>query len=52
MYFSLFIMFVGCEITGLRVNGNETFSADVYDANDHYICKIDNDVLIKCKLIN
>ena len=51
MHFLFFIMFVGCEITRLRVDGNETFSADVYDANGHYICKIDNDVLMKCKLI-
>ena len=50
--FFVLMMFVGCEITRLRVDGNETFSADVYDANGHYICKIDNDVLIKCKLIN
>ena len=45
-------MFVACENTRLRVDGNETFSLDIYDANGHYICKIDNDVLMKCRLIN
>ena len=44
-------MFVGCEITRLRVDGNEAYSVDIYDANGHYICKLDNDVLMKCKLI-
>ena len=40
MYFLLFIMFVGYEITGLRVDGNETFSVDVYDANGHTYVKL------------
>ena len=44
--FLVLIMFVGCEITRLRVDGNETYLFDVYDANGHYICKIDKDVLI------
>ena len=38
----------------LRVDGNEimvAFSADAYDANGRYVCKINNDQLMKCKLI-
>ena len=38
----------------VRVDGNETivaFSVDFYDANGQYICKIDSDKLIECKLI-
>ena len=38
----------------LRVDGNErmvVFSVDVYNANGHYVCKIENDQLMKCKLI-
>ena len=49
--FLVLIMFAGCEITRLRVDENETFSVDVYGANGHYICKMDNDVLMKCRLI-
>ena len=38
----------------VRADENETivaFSIDFYYANDQYICKIDTDELIECKLI-